>query len=127
MGAGGGNKLPKGFMLGDRLIKVGENPVATPTALKTYLRGKTGKTDVVLKRGEKEVTSTLYFTPQSKFLDRKYVLADGALIAKDAYPERWGMEGLIKPTRLGKVLAERVGWVQYRLIMSIDGVRPTFL
>ena len=56
VGAGEGNKLPEGFMLGDRLIKVGEQSVATPTALKTYLRGKTGKTDVVVKRNEKEVS-----------------------------------------------------------------------
>ena len=115
-------------MLGDRLIKVGKKSVATPTALKTYLRGKTGKTDVVVRRNEKEVTTTLHFTPQSKFLDRQYVLADGALIAEDAYPERWGMEGFYQThsVREGSY-AERVGWVQYRLIMSIDGVRPTSL
>ena len=74
MGAGEGNKLPQGFMLGDRVIKVGEQSVSTPTTLKTYLRGKTGKTDVVLKRGDKEVTASLSFSPQPKLLDRQYVL-----------------------------------------------------
>ena len=128
VGAGEGNKLPEGFVLGDRVIKVGEQSVSTPTALKTYLRGKTGKTDVVLKRGDKEITTSLSFSPQPKLLDRQYVLADGALITEDIYPERWGMEGFYQTQSVREgSYAARVGWVQYRLIMSIGGVRPTSL
>lgn len=128
VGAGEGNKLPEGFVLGDRVIKVGEQSVSTPTALKTYLRGKTGKTNVVLKRGNKEVTASLSFSPQPKLLDRQYVLADGALITEDIYPERWGMEGFYQTQSVREgSYAARVGWVQYRLIMSIDGIRPTSL
>jgi len=126
--AGQNSKLPKGFALGDRIIKAGEQSVDTLTALKTYLRGKTGKVNVVLKRGDKEAKAELAFQPQAKLLDRKYILADGALITEDVYPERWGLEGFYQThsVREGSY-AERVGWVQYRLIMSIDGVRPTSL
>ena len=126
--AGQDSKLPKGFVLGDRVVKAGEQAVDTPTALKTYLRGKTGKVNVVLKRGDKEAKAELAFQPQAKLLDRKYILADGALITEDVYPERWGLEGFYQThsVREGSY-AEKAGWVQYRLIMSIDGVRPTSL
>ena len=126
--AGQGNKLPVGFVLGDRIIEAGGQSIDTPTALKTYLRGKTGKINVVLKRGDKEVKAELPFSPQPKLLDRQYVLADGALITEDIYPERWGMEGFYQTQSVREgSYAARVGWVQYRLIMSIDGVRPTSL
>lgn len=126
--AGQGNKLPVGFVLGDRIIEAGGQSIDTPTALKTYLRGKTGKINVVLKRGDKEVKAELPFRPQPKLLDRQYVLADGALITEDIYPERWGMEGFYQTQSVREgSYAARVGWVQYRLIMSIDGVRPTSL
>ena len=61
-------------------------------------------------------------------LDRQYVKADGALIAEDPYPERRGLEGFyhVQSVREGSY-AERSGWIQYRLIMSIDGTRPTSL
>lgn len=128
VGAGTGNGLPAGFVLGDRIIKVGTQPVETPTALKTYLRGMTGNIDVVLKRGSDEVKAVLSFAPERKILDRQYVLADGALVAHDLYSERREMEGYyhVQSVRSGSY-AERSGWVQYQLIMSINGIRPTSL
>ena len=56
------------------------------------------------------------------------MLADGALIAQDAYPERWSKEGFfhVHSVRNGSY-AERSGWTKYRLLISIDGVRPKSL
>ena len=124
--AGLGGKLPKDIMLGDRIVDVDGSSVSTPTALKTHLRGKTGTANLILKRGDDEIATTLAFTPEAKILDRQYVLADGALIAEDIYPERWDLERFfhVQSVREGSY-ADRSGWTQYRLIMSIDGVRPT--
>ena len=120
--------LPAGFVLGDRVLKVGGVAVKTPTELKTLLRGKTGEALFVLKRGDKEIVVALKTKPEKNLLDRQYVLADGALIAEDAYPERWDTERYfhVQSVRSGSY-AERSGWQNYHLIMSIDGVRPTSL
>ncbi|MDC1384027.1 trypsin-like peptidase domain-containing protein [Candidatus Puniceispirillum sp.] len=128
VGAGTKGKLPEGFVLGDRIINVDGQKVETPTTLKTNLRGKKGQADVVLKRGEKEVKAVLSFLPEPKILDRQYVLADGALIARDVYPERRNLESffLVQSVRRGSYAA-RSGWKKYRLIMSIDGIQPTSL
>jgi len=126
-GSTSGN-LPAGFVLGDRVLKVGGVAVKTPTELKTLLRGKTGEALFVLKRGYKEIVVALKTKPEKNLLDRQYVLADGALIAEDAYPERWDTERYfhVQSVRSGSY-AERSGWQNYHLIMSIDGVRPTSL
>ena len=128
VGAGTKGQLPQGFVLGDRIINVDGQEVETPTTLKTNLRGKTGQADIVLKRGEKEVKAVLSFLPEPKILDRQYVLADGALIARDVYPERRNLESffLVQSVRRGSYAA-RSGWKKYRLIMSIDGIQPTSL
>ena len=128
VGGGDGNKLPTGFALGDRLTQVANQKISTPTDLKTYLRGKTGKINVTLMRGNKEIEATLSFNPTPKILERSYILADGALITQDVYPERWKMERFfqVQSVRDGSY-ADRVGLVQYRLIMSIDGIRPKSL
>ena len=128
VGASTKGKLPEGFVLGDRIINVEAQAVETPTALKTILRGKTGQANVVIKREEKEVKAVLSFSPEPKILDRQYVLADGALIARDVYPERRNLESFfqVQSVRRGSYAA-RSGWQKYRLIMSIDGVRPTSL
>lgn len=128
VGAGTKGQLPEGFVLGDRIINVDGQKVETPTTLKTNLRGKKGQADVVLKRGEKEVKAVLSFLPEPKILDRQYVLADGALIARDVYPERRNLESffLVQSVRRGSYAA-RSGWKKYRLIMSIDGIQPTSL
>ena len=120
--------LPAGFVLGDRVLKVGGVAVKTPTELKTLLRGKTGEALFVLKRGDKEIVVALKTKPEKNLLDRHYVLADGALIAEDAYPERWDTERYfhVQSVRSGSY-AERSGWQNYHLIMSINGVRPTSL
>ena len=120
--------LPAGFVLGDRVLKVGGGAVKTPTELKTLLRGKTGEALFVLKRGDKEIVVALKTKPEKNLLDRQYVLADGALIAEDAYPERWDTERYfhVQSVRSGSY-AERSGWQNYHLIMSINGVRPTSL
>ena len=120
--------LPAGFVLGDRVLKVGGVAVKTPTELKTLLRGKTGEALFVLDRSDKEIAVAVKTKPEKNLLDRQYVLADGALIAEDAYPERWDTERYyhVQSVRSGSY-AERSGWQNYHLIMSIDGVRPTSL
>ncbi len=120
--------LPIGFVLGDRVLKVGGVAVKTPTELKTFLRGKTGEALFVLKRGDKEIIVAAKIKPEKNLLDRQYVLADGALIAEDAYPERWDTERYyhVQSVRSGSY-ADRSGWKIHHLIMSIDGVRPTSL
>ena len=120
--------LPEGVVLGDRVVQVDGAEVSTPTEIKTFLRGKTGEAQLLLRRGGEEKTVTIQFKPEPKKLDRQYVLADGALIAKDVYPERWAMENFfhVHSVRSGSY-AERSGWLRYSLIMSIDGVRPLTL
>ena len=128
VGAAQHKKLPQGFMLGDRISKVGEAWINTPTDLTTYLRGKTGNVTVLLRRGDKELKADLNFVPKPKLLNRQYILADGALITEDVYPERWERENFyqVHSVRQGS-FAERAGLLVYGLIMSIDGVRPTSL
>ncbi len=84
--------------------------------------------NVVLKRGDKEIVVAAKIKPEKNLLDRQYVLADGALIAEDAYPERWDTERYyhVQSVRSGSY-ADRSGWKIHHLIMSIDGVRPTSL
>lgn len=50
--------------------------------------------------------------PEKTLLDRQYVLADGALIAEDAYPERWDTERYfhVQSVRSGSY-AERSGQI----------------
>ena len=123
-----GGTLPNGMKLGDRVTKIGGVSVSTPTEIKTLLRGMAGETQVVVARGDSEAVATIKIVKEPKILERQYVLADGALIAKDVYPERWALENYfhVQSVREGSY-AERVGWVQYRLIVSIDGVRPDSL
>jgi len=120
--------LPNGMKLGDRVTKVEGVPVSTPTEIKTLLRSMAGEAQVVLARGDSEAVATIKIVKEPKILERQYVLADGALIAKDVYPERWALENYfhVQSVREGSY-AERAGWVQYRLIMSIDGIRPDTL
>ena len=123
-----GGGLTGGILTGDRVFKVDGEPVSTPTQLRTQLRGKTGEILVAVKRGDRQFVARMDVQPQAKILDRKYVLADGALIAQDAYPERWSKEGFfhVHSVRNGSY-AERSGWTKYRLLISIDGVRPKSL
>ena len=123
-----GGGLTGGILTGDRVFKIDGEPVSTPTQLRTQLRGKTGEVLVAVKRGDRQFVARMDVQPQAKILDRKYVLADGALIAQDAYPERWSKEGFfhVHSVRNGSY-AERSGWTKYRLLISIDGVRPKSL
>lgn len=119
-------KLPNGIKLGDRVTGVDGKSVDTPTKLKTALRGQSGEAQLRLKRGDKELAAAISVETEKKILDRKYVLADGAMIAVDVYPERWALEGYFHvPSVRSGSYAERYGWQQYRLIMSINGTRPT--
>ena len=81
-----------------------------------------------MDRSGQQVKALLPFSQEPKILDRKYVLADGALITEDVYQERWELEGFyhVNSVRSGSY-AEKSGWSRYRLIISIDGVRPTSL
>ena len=123
-----GGTLPNGMKLGDRVTKVEGVSVSTPTEIKTLLRSMAGEAQVVVSRGDSEAVATIKIVKEPKILERQYVLADGALIAKDVYPERWALENYfhVQSVREGSY-AERAGWVQYRLIVSIDGVRPNSL
>ena len=47
--------IPEGFQAGDRIIAVNGVGVATPTQIRTLLRGNTGNADVVIKRDEKNL------------------------------------------------------------------------
>ncbi|MFL2842049.1 MAG: S1C family serine protease [Candidatus Puniceispirillaceae bacterium] len=124
--SGSDGKLPEGIKLGDRVTKVNGEAVDTPTKLKTALRGQSGKAKLLLKRGEKDLGAAISIKPEKKILDRRYVLADGAMIAEDVYPERWALERYFHvPSVRSGSYAERSGWKKYRLIMSINGVRPT--
>jgi serine protease Do len=120
--------IPEGFQAGDRILSVNGVGVSTPTQIRTLLRGRMGTADVVIQRGEKEIKRQIEIVPEKQILKRNYILADGALIAQDVYPERWALEGYyhVQSVRPGS-FAERQGWSKWKLIISIDGVRPKSL
>jgi len=120
--------IPEGFQAGDRIIAVNGVDVSTPTQIRTLLRGSKGNVDVVIQRDEKEFNRTIEILPEKQILKRKYILADGALIAEDVYPERWALERYyhVQSVRPGS-FAERQGWSKWKLIISIDGVKPKSL
>ena len=56
------------------------------------------------------------------------MLADGALISFDPFPERRRESGFltVHSVRAGSY-AERAGWEQYSILMAIDGIEPKSL
>lgn len=116
--------LPKGFMLGDLVIKINDKEVFTPDEVYEELRSFTGEVKVTVYRGE-EIDITLNVKPQDLILDRAFIIMDGALIARDAYPERWSNEGLFQVHSIAQGSdAEQTALGNYNLIISVDGVRP---
>lgn len=121
-------EIPNGFKMGDRIVAVDGTKVSTPTELKNTLRGHYVDTTFTVQRNDENIDVTLAIMPQDNILKRSYVIADGALISKDVYPERWALEGYyhVQSVSLGSY-AEQQGWERWKLIISIDGVRPKSL
>ena len=121
-------EIPNGFKMGDRIVAVDGIKVSTPTELKNALRGNFVDTSLTVQRDEEEINVSVAVMPQDNILERSYVIADGALISKDVYPERWALEGYyhVQSVSLGSY-AEQQGWERWKLIISIDGVRPKSL
>ena len=116
--------LPEGFKLGDIITKINDKDVFTPDEVYEELRSFTGEVKVTVYRGE-ELSLTLNVKPQSLVLDRAFIIMDGALIAKDIYPERWLNEGLFQVHSIAQGSgAEQTALRNYSLIISVDGVRP---
>ncbi len=121
-------KLPNGLKIGDRVTHVDGEEVSTPTELNTILRGLTKDVIITIKSGDKTLQNTLSIFPNELVTNRKYVLADGALISTDPYPERRRQSEFltVHSVREGSY-AERVGWKQYSILMAVDGIIPSSL
>ena len=121
-------KLPDGLKIGDHLTHVDGQEVATPTEVNTILRGLNQEVEITIKRDEKRIKKSIYVSPQELVTKRKYVLADGALISFDPFPERRRESGFltVHSVRAGSY-AERTGWEQYSVLIAIDGIEPKSL
>ena len=121
-------KIPAGFQMGDRIEAVNNMDVATPTELHTALRGTEGDATFQIQRQDETLNISILIAPQKNILDRSYIIADGALISEDVYPERWALERYfhVQSVSTGS-FAEQQGWQKWKLIISIDGQRPKSL
>ena len=92
------------------------------------MRGLNQEVEITIKRGEKTIKKSISVSPQELVTKRKYVLADGALISFDPFPERRRESGFltVHSVRAGSY-AERAGWEQYSILMAIDGIEPKSL
>jgi serine protease Do len=118
-------KLPSTFRIGDRITHVDGQEVKTPTELSTLLRGEKRNAAFTIKRGDETNIAELEVVPAELITERKYLLADGALIAPDYYLERYRENQFLAVHSVRKgSYADRTGWQKYTLVMAVDGTTP---
>ncbi|MDB2423457.1 trypsin-like peptidase domain-containing protein [Paracoccaceae bacterium] len=118
--------LPKGVMPGDILETVNGTIVYSPNEILELFRAYRGTVELGMVRGEKRFKTTFWVAPMTPILDRPFIMMDGALIAQDVYPERWHRDGLFQVHSLASgSLSEQSDLNTYRLIMSVNGVKPS--
>ena len=118
--------LPGNIRQGDVVSSINGVDVYTPDDVFEELRAFSGEAEVGFIRSDKELIETLQITPQPAKLDRSFILMDGALIAKDLYPERWFRDGLFHIHSISQgSKAEQSALEAYQLIVAINGTSPT--
>lgn len=117
--------LPDGIEIGDVLITVNEIDVKTPTEVTTILRGFEGDATFIFERSNKQIYLKLGSPKKSLITEREYIYMDGAVIAEDFYVERFAREQnyMFHSVRDGSY-ADRVGFSEREIIISVDGVKP---
>lgn len=126
-----GNKygdLPKGMLIGDKLISVEGQAVETPTQVATLLRGVGNEALFRVERGSEAITLSVPIVRKPLIDQRDFILMDGAIIAEDFYLERRHLEGnfMVHSVRAGSD-AQQAGLSNKELIIAVDGVRPNDL
>lgn len=118
-------KLPEGLQVGDVVVKVNGEDVATPTEVATVLRGADGKANFTISRDKDEKTVSVTFNPKPLITQRRYLFIDGAIIADDYYLERHQRERnfMFHSVRDGSY-ADRLGFSRGEIIISVDGIKP---
>jgi hypothetical protein len=89
------------------------------------LRGEKRNAAFTIKRGDETKIAELEVAPAELITERKYLLADGALIAPDYYLERYRENQFLAVHSVRKgSYADRTGWQKYTLVMAVDGTTP---
>lgn len=117
--------LPSNIQQGDIITSINGEDVYTPNDVFEELRAFAGKAEVGIKRANKTLIETVNITPQPTKLSRNFILMDGALIARDVYPERWFREGLFQIHSIAQGSeVEQSPLKTYQLIVAVNGSKP---
>lgn len=118
-------EMPNGFEIGDRIKAVNEIEVETPTEVLTILRGTDGNASFTIKRGDKTLRRNVEFGFEEGYLDKPYLLVDGALIAEAYYAEMWNSDKLYQVHSIRKGSdADKYGIYNRGTIIAVDGKHP---
>ena len=117
--------IPEGFKIGDRVTAVNKTKVKSPTEIFTLLRGTDGEALFTLqgKSGERDINITYKF--EEGYLQKPYILLDGALIAEAYYTEMWNADKMyqVHSVRKGSY-ADKYGILRRGMIVAVDGEKP---
>jgi len=117
--------IPEGFKIGDRVTAVNKTKVKSPTEIFTLLRGTDGEALFTLqgKSGERDINVNYKF--EEGYLEKPYILLDGALIAEAYYTEMWNAEKMyqVHSVRKGSY-ADKYGILRRGMIVAVDGEKP---
>ena len=118
-------EIPEGFKIGDRVTAVNKTNVKSPTEIFTLLRGTDGSALFTLKgkSGERDINVTYKF--EEGYLEKPYILMDGALIAEAYYTEMWNADKMyqVHSVRKGSY-ADKYGIHRRGIIVAVDGEKP---
>ena len=118
-------EIPEGFKIGDRVTAVNKTNVKSPTEIFTLLRGTDGSALFTLKgkSGERDINVTYKF--EEGYLEKPYILMDGALIAEAYYTEMWNADKMyqVHSVRKGSY-ADKYGIHRRGIIVAVDGDKP---
>ena len=117
--------IPEGFKIGDRVTAVNKIKVKSPTEIFTLLRGTDGSALFTLegKSGERDIDVTYKF--EEGYLEKPYIMIDGALIAEAYYTEMWNTDKMyqVHSVRKGSY-ADKYGIMKRGIIVAVDGEKP---
>ena len=117
--------IPKDFKIGDRVTAVNKVPVKSPTEVFTLLRGTDGKATFTLKSGKKERDVNVSYGFEEGYLEKPYILLDGALIAEAYYREMWNIDHMYQIHSVQKgSYADRYGLIGRAIISAVNGEKP---
>ena len=118
-------EIPEGFKIGDRVTAVNKTNVKSPTEIFTLLRGTDGSAVFTLngKSDERDINVTYKF--EEGYLEKPYILVDGALIAEAYYTEMWNADKMyqVHSVRNGSY-ADKYGIHRRGITVAVDGEKP---